>query len=84
MAAKRPVLASFDDGELSKLIHNEKCGLVSRAGDVKDLVRKIFYLFDNRDKMYKLAENGRVYVDEIVSKNKCVSQYIKVIEGCSK
>lgn len=81
MAARRPVLASFDEGELSKTISSIGCGFVAKAGDKDEMVKDIVSAFNDRSNLQMYAENGIRFVVDIISKTKCVKQYIQVLEG---
>ncbi len=79
MAANRPIIASFDEGELTRIIREVKCGYVSNANNQKDLVGIIEKSYNDRVCLNKLSENGRRYVTTIVNKNNCVESYLKSI-----
>lgn len=81
MAAGRPILASFDsDSELSKLIKSSKCGLCAEAGNKEQLIEQIRNFISSPEQRKNMGVNGKNYIENNLSKEKCVSEYIKVIE----
>jgi len=61
MAAKIPVIASNISGS-AELIEHEKNGLLFESENHADLAEKIMFLYNNREEMKRLAENGYEYV----------------------
>lgn len=83
MAAERPILASFDkNSELSRLIDAANCGICVDAGDDIALENMIRSLRMNYDK--KMGINGNKYINEFLSKEKCVEIYVKTLEGIKR
>lgn len=80
MAAKRPVVASFDESsELVRLIKEKDCGYYANAGDKKELVCAIKELFECREKSKQKGCNGLKYVSEYIGKKKCLDLYISTL-----
>ena len=85
MAAERPVLASFDkDSQLADLIDQLQIGVTAQAGDVDALINAIRFLYENRDKANEMGKGGRVYVSDVIAKDKCVGQYVRLMESLVK
>lgn len=83
MAAKRPVLASFDKGgELEKVISEVNCGYLVEAGNKDDFIHAIMKLYDSEGERRIFSNNGYHYVSKTIEKTRCVSQYIKAITKC--
>ena len=85
MAAERPVLASFDkESQLANLIDRLQIGVTAQAGDVDALIEAIRFLYKNRDKANAMGKGGRVYVSDVIAKDKCVEQYVQLMESLVK
>ena len=82
MAAKRPVLASFDrDSELSRLVESVGCGVVSPGADGADaLAETIRKLYEDRGALEEMGARGREYVVRELDRDKCVGKYIEVLK----
>ena len=61
MAAKLPVIASNISGS-SELIEHEKNGLLFESENDTDLSEKILFLYNNREEIKRLAQNGYEFV----------------------
>jgi len=63
MAMRKPLLVSADpDSELSIVISNAKCGLVSAPDDLDSLLENLISLYRNPDLRQALAQNGYEHV----------------------
>ncbi|NQX82516.1 MAG: glycosyltransferase family 4 protein [Flavobacteriaceae bacterium] len=62
MSLGKPVLVS-DCTAQKKVINDENCGLVFRAGDSKDMASKILELYRNNNLIHKLGANARKSVE---------------------
>ena len=58
---KRPVIASRIGG-LPEIVIDQKTGLLSEAGNIKQLAEKIEWAMKNPQKMRKMGQNSRDYV----------------------
>ena len=82
MAAERPILASFDlDSELSYIIIDAGCGIVVQAGDQERFKTAVLNLYADRRKAAYIGKMGKKYLDENLSKEKCVAEYVNVMAG---
>jgi glycosyltransferase involved in cell wall biosynthesis len=80
MAAERPVLASFDkESELYKLVEKPGCGLASDASSKDDFKRAVRKLYSNAQMRFEMGKCGRDYLEEELNKDKCVGEYVKII-----
>ena len=78
MAAKRPILASFDlDSELSHHIDRIKCGVTVDASKKNQFIAEVLKLAKETNQQY--GENGYRYVTESITKENCTRQYVDVI-----
>ena len=84
MAAARPVIASFDDGELRTIIEQSQCGIFAPADDKEALRNAILRLYADRDLCRQMGGNGRQYVIDHLSKEIGTQRYIKTIKSLSK
>ena len=76
MACNTPIIASFDtDSELARIITSENVGVCVEPGNVDMLVQAIVLFRIDRGRF----NNGREYVCNYASREKCVSQYIKIL-----
>lgn len=81
MAARRPVLASFDaDSALAQVIQEVGCGKIIEAGDKDGLVNAIKYFFEERNNLEICARSGYDFVSNNISKNKCVRDSVEIIK----
>ena len=73
MACKIPVIATNISGT-KEVVVNEKTGMLIEAGNIEDLVKKIFFLLENEDIRKKLVEEAyKKIVDKFTwDKNLCV------------
>lgn len=84
MAAARPVIASFDDGELCTIIEQSQCGIFAPADDKVALRNAILRLYADRELCRQMGGNGRQYVIDHLSKETGTQRYIKTIKSLSK
>ncbi len=83
MACGRPVIASFDKGQLEKILVKENTGCFSDAGDVESFVEKICFLEKNRQHCLKMGFNGRQYVEKHLSRKEATGRIIKIMKQVS-
>lgn len=86
MSASRPVLASFDKGsELDSIITENNCGICADADDKENLIKAILDMYENRDKIKKMGENGRQYIMDNLTKEIGTGKIISVLRSvCEK
>ena len=81
MAAKRPILASFDKkSRLMKTIEITQAGIGADAGSVTELIDAIKQLRDT-SLCESLGSNGYSFVHTYLEKEKCVNMYIEVLKS---
>lgn len=81
MAAKRPILASFDKkSALVKLIENTHSGICADAANSIEFINAIKKFREN-SAYQSLGENGYTFVHTYLDKDKCVNMYIDVLKS---
>ena len=85
MSAQNPVLASFDKGsELDKIITETSCGICAEADDKEALKKAILDMYENRDLLHVLGENGRKFILKNLTKDVSTGKIINVLKGVAK
>ena len=80
MSASRPVLASFDKGsEFDSIITNNNCGVCVEADDAEALKKAILDMYENRDEIKKMGENGRNFILANLTKKIGTGKIISVL-----
>lgn len=80
MSAERPILASFDkDSELARILEENNCGVCVNADNKEELKCAILKLKDIDLTTY--GNNGRNFVIENVSRDKCVKKHIDILKS---
>jgi len=85
MAAARPVLANFDEGELKDILEgtpsSSPSGLFTKAGDQEAFKSAIIHLYNHPDICRQYGENGRQFVLAHLTKEVGMSGYIEVMKS---
>lgn len=82
MAAERAVLASFDlDSELASVINNQRCGICVPSNDPVALREAILVMYRDRAGLRAMADNGRKYVTENLTRAIGTKKYIDTVES---
>ena len=84
MSCGRPVVASFDEGELKEILVNNNCGVFSHAGNVKEFVGAIKLLAANRDKCAEMGKNARQFILDNLTKEVGAKKYVDIIKSVVK
>ncbi len=84
MSCGRPVVASFDEGELKEILENNNCGVVSHAGNVKEFVAAIRQMATNREKCEEMGKNARQFVMDNLTREVGTQKYVDVIKSVVK
>lgn len=84
MSCGRPVVASFDEGELKEILENNNCGVFSHAGNVKEFVAAIKQLATNREKCEKMGRNARQFILDNLTKEVGAKKYVDIIKSVVK
>ena len=84
MACGRPVIASFDEGELKDILEKNDCGVFSHAENGPEFVAAIRYLKDNPTRCAEMGEKARQFILENLTKEVGTKKYVDVIKSvCS-
>ena len=84
MSCGRPVVASFDEGELKEILENNNCGVFSHAGNVKEFVAAIRQLASNREKCEEMGKNARQFILNNLTKEVGAKKYVDIIKSVVK
>lgn len=81
MSAGRAVVASFDKGELTYILEQNKCGMYAPAGDVKAFADLIKQMADNREECAMMGEKARELILKKFTKAFGTSEYVRIIKS---
>ena len=81
MACGRPVIASFDEGELKDILEKNDCGVFSHAENGPEFVAAIRFLKDNPDRREEMGRNARKFILENLTKEVGTRKYVEVIKS---
>ena len=81
MACARPLLLSFDEGELKNTVLNAEAGLYSEAQSAEKLAENILKLAQDRAYSAALGEHARAYAIDFVGKERALSRYCQTIKS---
>ena len=84
MSCGRPVIASFDEGELKDIIEKNDCGLFAHAGNVDEFVDAIRTLSQNKEMCYRMGSNARQFILDNLTKEVGTKKYVEVIKSFEK
>lgn len=84
MSCGRPVVASFDEGELKEILDNNNCGVFSHAGNVKEFVAAIRQLATNREKCEEMGKSARQFILNNLTKEVGAKKYVDIIKSVVK
>lgn len=80
MASGKPVLGVLDKGSEARLIVEEcNCGVCIEPGDYKEISEKIKYILNNKDEIKHLGQNGRIYLENNLTKDVSINKYKETI-----
>lgn len=80
MSASRPVLASFDENELKRIIEENNCGIFTKAGDKVAFTDAIMKLYNDRELCREMGSNGRKFVMDNLTKAVGTQKYVDVLK----
>ena len=80
MSTGRPVLASFDEGELKTIIEKNDCGVFTKAGDIDAFVGAIKQLASQKERCAEMGRNGREFILHNLTKEVGTRKYVDVIK----
>lgn len=84
MSCGRPVVASFDEGELKQILEDNDCGVFSHAGNVKEFVDAIKSLVENPTRCKEMGVNARKLILDNLTKAVGAKKYVDIIKSVVK
>ena len=84
MSCGRPVLASFDEGELQQILEKNSCGVFTHAGNIDEFVWAIRGFADEPKKCIEMGVNARCFIEENLTKEVGTKKYVDVIKSINK
>jgi len=81
MAMKVPILLGAEGEAKNLFIDNGNAGLFFIPENAADFLKKVLYLFNNKDECLKLGENGLKYVKENFDRNLVTDKLFALISG---
>ena len=79
MSCGRPVIASFDEGELKEILEKNNCGVFTHAGNVQEFVSGIKSLAANPNHCIEMGKNARQFILDNLTKEVGTKKYVEVI-----
>jgi len=80
MSCGRPVIASFDEGELKEIIESGPCGVFTHAGKVEEFVAAVRSLMADRQRCEQMGRNARAFILDNLTKEVGTRRYVEVIK----
>lgn len=84
MSCGRPVIASFDEGELKEILENYNCGVFTHAGNVKEFAEGINHLASNPQLCNVMGQNARQFILNNLTKEVESKKYVDIIKSVVK
>ena len=81
MSCARPVLASFDEGELKQILESNHCGVFTHAGNVQEFADAIRRLSESPSLCDEMGRNARRFIEENLTKEVGTRRYVEVIKA---
>ena len=81
MSCGRPVIASFDEGELKEILEKNKCGVFTHAGNVQEFVSGIKSLATNPARCEEMGKNARQFILDNLTKEVGCRKYVDIIKS---
>lgn len=84
MSCGRPVIASFDEGELKEIIESGPCGVFTHAGKVEEFAEAVRTLMADRQRCEQMGRNARAFILENLTKEVGTRKYVEVIKSFAR
>lgn len=81
MSCGRPVVASFDEGELKEILEKNRCGVFTHAGNVQEFVAGIKSLVADPSLCEKMGKNARQFILDNLTKEVGTRKYVDIIRS---
>lgn len=80
MATNVPIFGILEKGtEAWNIVENSGCGVLSEAGNYKEIEKKLRKVIDEKDKFTKTHATGRAYLENHFTKDKSIEKYVDEI-----
>ena len=84
MSCGRPVIASFDEGELKDIIEKNECGVFTHAGNMEEFVEAVRALAADPGRCAQMGLNARQFILNNLTKEVGTQKYVDVIKSFEK
>lgn len=92
MSCGRPVIASFDEGELKEIIEGASagsaaarpCGVFTHAGKLEEFAEAVRTLMADRQRCEQMGRHARAFILENLTKEVGTKKYVDVIKSFEK
>lgn len=84
MSCGRPVIASFDEGELKEILEKNNCGVFTHAGNVQEFVSGIKSLAAEPSRCEEMGKNARQFILDNLTKVVGSKKYVEIIKSVVK
>ena len=84
MSCGRPVIASFDEGELKEILEKNNCGVFTHAGNVDEFVEGIKRLAAEPSRCEEMGKNARQFILDNLTKEVGSKKYVEIIKSVVK
>jgi glycosyltransferase involved in cell wall biosynthesis len=81
LAAARPILASAPEGELTRLVREAGCGLVTAPEDAASMAGAVARAADDRDEARAMGERGAAYARERYDRRALAARFVGLVES---
>lgn len=81
MSCGRPVIASFDEGDLKKILEENNCGVFTHAGNVDEFVAGIKSLAAEPYRCEETGKNARQFIMDNLTKEVGAKKYVEIIKS---
>lgn len=83
MSCAKPVLCVID-GVARQLVEDAGGGVFARPGDIDDIVAKVLYLAEDKQRRNEIGKRGREFVIENFHRGKLSAQYLVILNSIVK
>ncbi len=84
MSCGRPVIASFDEGELKEILEKNELGVFAHSGNVKEFVACIKALAAAPSSCEEMGNNARQFILKNLTKKVGSKKYVEIIKSVVK